>query len=212
MNEQNMTRRKEVDLEITDFLWEIVRNWRVIAICLIIGAVLLCGYQYIKDSRNADATADEVVEEYSKTVHEMKEALGAQDLDQVYGAVAIKKQLDEKSDYADNSPLMAVNPYAENLILLQYRVQSDEGNAAELAAIYQDYLMYGELASEMIDCFNNIIHIHNFILNSNGIRFKNISGLIMGQAAAFHMIRIICQFDLNLMIYSSRYPCFLFHF
>ena len=82
----------------------------------------------------------------------MKEALGAQDLDQVYGAVAIKKQLDEKSDYADNSPLMAVNPYAENLILLQYRVQSDEGNAAELAAIYQDYLMYGELASEMIDC------------------------------------------------------------
>ena len=116
MNEQNMTRRKEVDLEITDFLWEIVRNWRVIAICLIIGAVLLCGYQYIKDSRNADATADEVVEEYSKTVHEMKEALGAQDLDQVYGAVAIKKQLDEKSDYADNSPLMAVNPYAENLI------------------------------------------------------------------------------------------------
>ena len=24
MNEQNMTRRKEVDLEITDFLWEIV--------------------------------------------------------------------------------------------------------------------------------------------------------------------------------------------
>lgn len=55
----------------------------------------------------------------------MKEALGAQDLDQVYGAVAIKKQLDEKSDYADNSPLMAVNPYAENLILLQYRVQSD---------------------------------------------------------------------------------------
>lgn len=37
MNEQNMTRRKEVDLEITDFLWEIVRNWRVIAICLIIG-------------------------------------------------------------------------------------------------------------------------------------------------------------------------------
>ena len=130
MNEQNMTRRKEVDLEITDFLWEIVRNWRVIAICLIIGAVLLCGYQYIKDSRNADTTADEVVEEYSKTVHEMKEALGAQDLDQVYGAVAIKKQLDEKSDYADNSPLMAVNPYAENLILLQYRVQSDEGNAA----------------------------------------------------------------------------------
>ena len=111
MNEQNITRRKEVDLEITDFLWEIVRNWRVIAICLIIGAVLLCGYQYIKDSRNAGTTVDEVVEEYSKTVHEMKDALGAQDLDQVYGAVAIKKQLDEKTaaDYGvDVTPRLTV--------------------------------------------------------------------------------------------------------
>ena len=55
MNENNITtKRKETDLEITDFLWELIRNWRVIAVCLVIGAVLLCGYQYAKDSRNAN--------------------------------------------------------------------------------------------------------------------------------------------------------------
>ena len=85
MNEQNMTRRKEVDLEITDFLWEIVRNWRVIAICLIIGAVLLCGYQYIKDSRNADTTADEVVEELS-LIH-IYHLLCEPYIDHIYGSV-----------------------------------------------------------------------------------------------------------------------------
>lgn len=55
-----------------------------------IGAVLLCGYQYAKDSRNAKVTTDEAEEEYNKTLEEMEASLGAQDLDQVYGAVAIK--------------------------------------------------------------------------------------------------------------------------
>lgn len=35
-------------------------------------------------------TTDEAVEEYNKTLEEMEASLGAQDLDQVYGAVAIK--------------------------------------------------------------------------------------------------------------------------
>ena len=100
MNEQNITRRKEVDLEITDFLWEIVRNWRVIAICLIIGAVLLCGYQYIKDSRNAGTTVDEVVEEYSKTVHEMKDALDRMDAKEAVFAENVKAKFgDQKLMY-----------------------------------------------------------------------------------------------------------------
>ena len=153
MNENNITtKRKETDLEITDFLWELIRNWRVIAVCLVIGAVLLCGYQYVKDSRNTKVTTDEAVEEYNKTLEEMEASLGAQDLDQVYGAVAIKKQLDEKSIYAKSSPLMAINAYEESVILLQYLVKSDSGNAAEIAVMYQDYLLNGEIASELIEC------------------------------------------------------------
>lgn len=152
MNENNITRRKEVDLEIADFLWEIVRNWRIIGICLILGAVFLSGYQYMKDSRNVKAMPEEVVETYKKTIEEMESALGTQDLDQVYGAVAIRKQLDEKSAYAKNSPLMAINPYEENVISLQYYVRSETEDAAEIAAIYQEYLLKGELASELITC------------------------------------------------------------
>ena len=152
MSEKNITRRKEVDIEITDFLWEIIRNWRVIGICLIAGAVLLCGYQYRKDIKSAGAAPEEVVETYNKTLEEMEASLGTQDLDQVYGAMAIRKQLDEKSSYAKNSPLMAINPYEEAVVSLQYCVKSESGNAAEISEIYQDYILNGDLASELISC------------------------------------------------------------
>ena len=100
MNENNITtKRKETDLEITDFLWELIRNWRVIAVCLVIGAVLLCGYQYAKDSRNAKVTTDEAVEEYNKTLEEMEASLGAQDLDQVM------VRLQSKSSWMRKAPM-----------------------------------------------------------------------------------------------------------
>lgn len=35
---------------------------------------------------------------------------------------------------------MAINAYEESVILLQYLVKSESGNAAEIAVMYQDYL------------------------------------------------------------------------
>ena len=42
--------------------------------------------------------------------------------------------------------------------------------------------------TEMVRRFNHIIHIEDFIFYTNGICFKNISGLIVGQTAAFHVV------------------------
>lgn len=151
MNEKELTKRKEIDLEITDFLWEIVRNWRTLLICMLAGAVFFGVYQYRKDSKAAETTPEEVVTEYTKTLEELESALGAQDLDAVYGAVSMKKQLDEKSAYVKNSPLMAVNPYEEAVVYLRYCVKSESGNASELAHIYEEYILNGEIASELID-------------------------------------------------------------
>lgn len=151
MNDRELIKRKEIDLELSDFLWEIVRNWRVLLVCMLIGAVLLGGYQYIKDSRSLQQTPEEVAEEFTQTIEDMEGALGAQDLDAVYGAVAIRKQLDEKSDYVKNSPLMDINPYEENVIYLQYCVRSGMENADEIATIYRNYILTGDISSELID-------------------------------------------------------------
>ena len=47
-------------------------------------------------------------------------------------------------------------------------------------------------ATEVICCFNHIIHIQHFFFYTDGVGFKDISGLVMGQTAAFDMIGIIC--------------------
>jgi hypothetical protein len=65
-------------------------------------------------------------------------------------------------------------------------------------------------ATEMICRFNHIIHIQHFFFYANSIGFKDISGLFVGQAASFHMVRVICQINLCFMINTTRvFTCLL---
>ena len=47
-------------------------------------------------------------------------------------------------------------------------------------------------ATEVICCFNHIIHIQHFVFYAYGVGFKDVSGLIMGQTAALNMIGVVC--------------------
>ena len=58
-------------------------------------------------------------------------------------------------------------------------------------------------AVEMICRFNHIIHIQHFFFYANSISFKDISGLIVCQAASLHMVRVIGQINLCFMINPS---------
>ena len=46
--------------------------------------------------------------------------------------------------------------------------------------------------TEVICCFNHIIHIQHFVFYAYGVGFKDVSGLIMGQTAALNMIGVVC--------------------
>ena len=64
--------------------------------------------------------------------------------------------------------------------------------------------------AKVICCFDYIIHIENFILYANGVGFKNISGLVMGQTATFYVIGVVCQINLCLMVNSTGvFACLL---
>ncbi len=57
--------------------------------------------------------------------------------------------------------------------------------------------------TKVIGGFNDIVHPHAFLGNADGVGFKNKACLIVGQAAALHVIGIIGQFHLHLMINSA---------
>ena len=66
-------------------------------------------------------------------------------------------------------------------------------------------------AAEMICCFNHVIHVQHFFFYTNGIGFKDISGLIVGQSASFYMVGIVCQIDLCFVVDPAGvFTCLLF--
>ena len=66
-------------------------------------------------------------------------------------------------------------------------------------------------AAEVICCFDHVIHIQHFFFYADGVGFKDISGLIVCQAASFHMVGIVCQFDLCFMVDpTGTFTCLLF--
>lgn len=131
----------DIDIEIKDLLWEFLRKWRTIVVLAVICGVGLTAYQYRSDLASATVTT------VKKSQEELEASMAAQDIDEVIGAVALKRQLDQKSAYMDASELMQINPYEENAVLMQYYVSAEESTKAEeAAALYEDFVEKGYLA------------------------------------------------------------------
>ena len=137
MKEDKMNDKKtskfDIDIEIKDLLWEFLRRWRFIIVLAIICGVVLAAYQYRLDMQKTDVVV------VKKTQAELEKAMGEQDLDEVTAAVALKRQLDEKSAYMENSELMKINPYEANTIFLQYYVNA-------VACGSEEYIKSGSLS------------------------------------------------------------------
>lgn len=134
----------DIDIEIKDLLWEFVRRWRVIIVLAVIFGIALTAYQY-----RADMNTTEVVV-IEKSIDEVKESLGKQDLDEVTGAVALRRQLDQKSEYMENSVLMQINPYEENVVLLQYYILGEKTTVENIVKAYKEHIENGTLSQNLV--------------------------------------------------------------
>ena len=136
----------DIDIEIKDILWELVRGWRVIVALAVICAVALTAYQYRIDMNKTDVVT------VKKTQEQLEASMGTQDLDEVTAAVALRRQADERSAYMESSYLMRINPYEENVVFLQYYVDAESENVAlDANDTYIAYVNQGTLAKEIAD-------------------------------------------------------------
>ena len=62
-------------------------------------------------------------------------------------------------------------------------------------------------ALKMIDCLYNVVHFEGSAADPDGVRFKNVTGLVVRLTASFDMIGIVCEFDLDFMIDAARNFC-----
>lgn len=144
--ENRKTSKFDVDIEIKDLLWEFLRRWRLIVVLALVCGIGLTAYQYRIDMNKTDVVT------VKKTQEELEKAMGAQDLDEVTAAVALRRQLDEKSAYMETSELMRINPYEENVVIMQYYVKTDsEAVATSASEAYIAYVENGYLVQNMIE-------------------------------------------------------------
>lgn len=138
MDNQKM-KKSEIDIEIKDLLWELLRKWRIIVVMAIICAIGLAAYQYRIDMNKTDVVV------VKKTQEELEKAMSVQDISEVTGAVNLLNQLGEKSAYMDASVLMQINPYEEDVVLLQYVIEAEQAEET-LSKAYRDYIEDGYMA------------------------------------------------------------------
>jgi len=136
----------DIDIEIKDIIWELVRRWRIIVALAVICGVALTAYQYRIDMNKTDVVT------VKKTQEELEASMGTQDLDEVTAAVALRRQADERSAYMEASELMKINPYEENVVFLQYYVSADsETLSLDANDAYIAYVNQGALATAIAE-------------------------------------------------------------
>lgn len=157
MGNQKLT-KSEIDIEIKDLIWELVRRWRIIVVMALICAIGLTAYQYRSDMNKTDVVV------VKKTQEELEKAMSVQDVSEVTGAVALLNQLEQKSQYMDASTLMRINPYAEDAVLLQYVVEADATIESALSDAYVAYVEDGYLAQSLVtDDMVEVVYIDELI-------------------------------------------------
>ena len=101
--------------------------------------------------------------------------------------------------------------FEERVEIVQYCIAHDRNSAQTAEQFFDEFLRQSCFcminnhvnAPEVICRFDHIIHIQHIFFYTDGVGFKDISGLIVGQAAAFNMIGVICQVNLCLMVNTT---------
>ena len=65
-------------------------------------------------------------------------------------------------------------------------------------------------APEVVGCLNDIIHVHRFVCDADCVGLEYISGLFVGELAAFDVIGVVCEIDLCAVVDSSAEFCVFF--
>lgn len=126
---------EEREISIVDLLVEILLRWRMMLVWMVVGAVLLGAFSYVR-SGNA---AKEQKAQSSEMMQDPEEWLTEEEIQNVKYVADYEKMYLEKVAYQENSPLMQIDANnvnkAETTIAV---VAEDPGKGSSIEAVYED--------------------------------------------------------------------------
>lgn len=112
---------KEREVSLQELLWQIAFDWRRLLLCAVIIGILAGTVRFtgdFKTYKNAKAS-EQMTDKATEVPLTEEERILVQD------AKILQNSLNESREYMQNSILMSIDPYQENVLVLQYYVDSD---------------------------------------------------------------------------------------
>lgn len=136
---------EEREIDLLDMIADILSHWRGLLVALIIGAVLMGGFSYVKSYRNIQSTPtveeepelDELAVEEQLT--QLEDSLSDSEKAAVLTTVDDEREYLYKDKYFQESVYMQLDPLDIVQTELVYRIQAeDEGLAQHLGTLYKN--------------------------------------------------------------------------
>lgn len=134
------------EIDLLDMIADVLSHWRGMIVALVLGAVLLGSFSYMKSLRTVqNVQQPETVVQEETTVEEqltqLEQSLDDKSLATVLAVVDDEKEYDLKKTYSENSIYMQLNPLQTVQTELIYQVQTADGSMdGQLGALYTSLL------------------------------------------------------------------------
>ncbi len=121
-----------VTLDLFDYLWNLIAQWKVIVIFALIISLLAMILTYVKDMRAYNNAGVQTV-----TMESLREGMGDEDYVTVQYGVRQKLLLEKYQAYLDIAPLQEIDPTSEHVLKTTYIVKgADEMTTVSLVDLY----------------------------------------------------------------------------
>ena len=108
------------EISLRQLFWKVMMGWKLWIVCAVLFAILLPGVKYAKDARTYHAAQQPKEQQQESDV-----VFTSEEEQQIEDVKSLKLLMEKNSDYMQNSILMNIDPYQEQLMELQYYIDSD---------------------------------------------------------------------------------------
>lgn len=158
-------RTEEVQIDLLDLLYRLVRQWKRILVCALVFAVLAGAGSYFV-SKNGGTKAEEAdtlqpdagePEPVPLTEEEQKR--------QVEAAWQLAKETAQMESYVQNSVRMQIDPYHKSSVQLIFRIEGADGwMTQKIVEKYMDYLSNDRIAADIRNRDSDMEHVESRFL------------------------------------------------
>lgn len=134
----------EREINLVDLIVDILSHWRGLLVCMLVGALLLGGFSYVRSYKSTDAVQTEgglfnETMSPEERLEELEELLTDTEKMAVSTVLDDEQEIAKHQQYVEDSVLMQMDPYHIPKRELIYKIQMDDmGQSYMLRTVYAD--------------------------------------------------------------------------